>query len=162
MMNFVEIKNAIRLKTLPFIGKGSSRKVYDLENGYVVKVAMNSKGIAQNKTEVNIYEEDINDYYAMDIFANIHSYSEDFKIIIVEKCTKVKNIKMVKQLLDNIDSIEIERNFIDLITEISSRYGLINNDISRPSSWGLNSQNKPVLIDYGLTHDVYYKNYANY
>ncbi|HHX11997.1 MAG TPA: hypothetical protein GX731_04185, partial [Clostridiales bacterium] len=31
-----------------FIGSGSGRRVYDLGNGYVVKVAKNNRGIAQN------------------------------------------------------------------------------------------------------------------
>ena len=37
-----------------YIGSGSSRNVFDLGNGYVMKVAKNIAGIAQNKSEYRI------------------------------------------------------------------------------------------------------------
>jgi hypothetical protein len=157
---FDSIKRRIKLKELSLIGRGSSRKVYDLNDGTVAKIAMNEKGIAQNKTEARIFEEDNGDCYPIKIFANIYSYSDDYKILIMEKCSKIKGMKILKSHLNNPDNNEIESCFNDLIQEIYDRHDLGKSDLLKPSSWGLNSQNDLVLIDYGLTIKVFNKYYT--
>lgn len=54
-----------------YIDAGSSRAVYDLKNGFVLKVAFTSEGQEQNKTEVRLYEEMKNS-----IFATIAEYGK--------------------------------------------------------------------------------------
>ena len=46
-----EITQIIRELNLMFLAMGSSRKVYVLDKEYVLKVATNDAGIAQNRTE---------------------------------------------------------------------------------------------------------------
>ncbi|UVI28641.1 hypothetical protein [Paenibacillus spongiae] len=47
-------KNKLRLK-YTVIGSGKTRIVYDLENGYVVKVALSKKGLTSNQKELHLY-----------------------------------------------------------------------------------------------------------
>jgi len=63
-IDFNEISLNIKRRYYKFIGIGSGRIVYDLENGYVVKVANNNKGIAQNKTEYKISLSDNTNLFA--------------------------------------------------------------------------------------------------
>ena len=57
---FNQIKLNIKRGYYRYIGSGSGRQVFDLENGYVVKVAKNKAGIAQNKSEYKISYIDVN------------------------------------------------------------------------------------------------------
>jgi len=157
MINFQNFKK--ELKSLPLIGKGTSRKVYDLGNGTVAKVATNVKGIAQNKQETEIYEEDSSDYYSLKLFAIVYDHNENYSIIIAEKCIKIKSIKQLKILLDDTDGEETEIHYENTIEELFHRFQLGKRDLKRPSSWGLNSKNEPVLIDYGLTGQVWEEHY---
>ena len=157
MTNFKELKK--ELKSLSLIGKGTARKVYLLGNGTVAKVAINAKGVAQNEQEVSIFEENLRDCYSLKFFATIYEYSKDYSIIIMEKCTKIKSLKQLKILLDETNGEETEVHYRDTIQEIADRFKLGRQDLERPSSWGLNSKNEPVLIDYGLTESVYNKHY---
>lgn len=149
--------------------KGSSRVVTLLGN-YVIKNSknnkINSKGVAQNRAEFELYTNDKNDMYGMNIFNNIISHSEDFKSLICEKCTKVPSIKFVKEYFyklkndEGLDYNNKEEAFNDVITELFMTYNLGLGDLRRPSSWGINSDGKVVLIDYGLTLNVYEEYYS--
>ena len=51
----LEEKIAFAEKTLPFLGKGSSRIVFAISSGKVLKIARNEKGLSQNKAEVEVW-----------------------------------------------------------------------------------------------------------
>jgi hypothetical protein len=69
-------------KFFPKAGKGSSRCVFDLGDGSVLKIAMNEAGIAQNKDEVDIHRK-IND---PNVVAQIYDYDKNgMKWIQMEK-----------------------------------------------------------------------------
>lgn len=74
------------LRTLKWIGSGSSRDVYLLPSKTkVVKVAQDGRGIAQNRAEVKIYETiDVAEYVA-----KIFYVSKSFSWIISEYCVEV-------------------------------------------------------------------------
>jgi len=152
MIDFRELRK--KLKSLPFIGEGSARKVYDLGNGKVAKVAINEKGNAQNRVEVRISKKDSKSEKPLNIFTQVFFHNSAFSIIIVEKCNQVKNLYEVKKLIDT-----EEAAYYKLMNEIERRYNLISNDLDKKSSWGMNSQNQPILIDYGFTRQVWQKYY---
>ncbi|WP_315076759.1 hypothetical protein [uncultured Clostridium sp.] len=129
-----------------YIGSGSSRKVFDLGNGYVIKVAKNRAGIAQNKSEYKISS---NDY--SDLFAKVIKASNNFNLLIMQKAIKIYNISYVlkyfnvrskNQLLNSKELQNIKRN-----------YNLLLSDLGRKSSWGI-INGRPVIIDYGFTREV--------
>ena len=53
-IDFRQIYSDIRRGFYKYLGVGSGRVVFDLENGNVVKVALNRRGIAQNEAEYKI------------------------------------------------------------------------------------------------------------
>lgn len=68
-----------------YIGSGSARKVYDLNNGFVLKIARNIKGIAQNEAEFLIFNES-----KLDLLARVYFVSDDYKYLIMKKAKPIK------------------------------------------------------------------------
>ena len=68
-----------------YIGAGSARKVYDLNNGFVMKIARNIRGIAQNEAEFLIF----NDEYSP-LLAKVYFVSDDYKYLIMRKAIEIK------------------------------------------------------------------------
>ena len=143
---FNQIKLDIARGYYKYIGSGSGRQVFDLENGYVIKVAQNKAGIAQNKAEYKISFDDNSD-----LFAKVMKISNDFKLLIMQKADKIYNILSVwtyfhvtskRELLNSKELQNIKRN-----------YNLVLSDFDRTSSWGM-INGRPVIIDYGFTRDV--------
>jgi len=77
---------------LPYMGVGSSRIVYALSTGKVLKIALNDKGVAQNQAEhevsrdpslkyigARVYETDPNYYWSVMEVAKIYESSTDLK-----------------------------------------------------------------------------------
>ena len=92
---FNQIMFDIRRGYYKYIGSGSSRDVFDLENGYVIKVAKNKAGIAQNKAEYKISDNDNSD-----LFAKVVQVSNDFSLLIMEKADEIYNISYVLKVFE--------------------------------------------------------------
>ena len=129
-----------------YIASGSGRQVFDLGNGYVIKVAINNAGIAQNKAEYKISS---NDHSSL--FAKVIQASNDFTLLIMQKADKIYNISHVLKYF-NVTSKRDLLNSKEL-QNIKSNYNLVLSDFDRTSSWGM-INGRPVIIDYGFTRDV--------
>lgn len=142
----------LRRGVYKYIGDGSSRKVFDLNNGYVIKIAKNKAGIEQNKNE---YKISISDNTAL--FAKVMYASENYEFIIMEKAKKVSNIFYVWNYFGVTNVID----FLSLykLQRIKYKYDLLLNDLNRASSWGWINGHM-VIIDYGYTKKVRQKYYA--
>lgn len=136
----------IRKKTYRYIGSGSGRYVFDLGNGYVVKVARNNKGIAQNEAESQISSVD-----SSNIFAKITQVSEDFRFLIMEKAVPIRNFTEVRKYFNVKSNRELFQ--LEEIKSIFPKHNLLLNDLYRPANWGM-INNRPVIIDYGFTRTV--------
>lgn len=134
-----------------YIGSGSCREVFDLGNGYVVKIAKNAAGIAQNKTEYYISR-----YDNSNLFAKVIDVSKNFEFLIMERADKVYNITEIWRYFD----VKSKKEMFDLkqIKNISQSYNLLLCDLNRQSSWGV-INGRPVIIDYGFTREVKEKYY---
>lgn len=163
------------------LGSGSGRIVYDVDDNYVLKLAKNNKGIAQNREEKSICA--YNDYD--DILANVIDSSDNDVWILSEKAKKI-NKRRFKTLtgFELIDVYYYLRNFIDenngrkslfniddevkyqldnddfinRLKALIMDYSLSAGDMGRPSTFGeINRDGKPtvVLTDYGLSDEVY-------
>lgn len=126
-----------------YIGEGSSRQVFDLNNGYVIKLAKNNAGIEQNRVESYI---SINDNSS--IFAKVLYYSRDYSYIIMPKARKIDDISYVFDYL----GVRNKREFFNLrfIRRLMDKYDLLSGDLVRKSSWGV-INGKIYMIDYGFT-----------
>ena len=134
-----------------YIGSGSGRKVFDLENGYVIKVAKNMAGVAQNKVE---YQISFNDN--SNLFAEVIEVSRDFKFLIMKKADRINNFSHVLKYFNVSNSREFVR--LKEMQTIKWKYDLLLVDLCRKSSWGI-IDGIPVIIDYGFTRQVRRKYY---
>jgi len=145
-VDFDQIKANIRDGAYKSIGSGSGRRVFDLDNGYVVKVAKNKKGLAQNEAEYQISSKSNSV-----LFAKILQVSEDYHMLIMQKAEVIKHISEVWGYFN----VESNRGlyYVEEIRQISSEYNLLMADLYRPVNWGrINS--KLVIIDFGFTRRV--------
>lgn len=134
-----------------YIGSGSSRNVFDLGNGYVMKAAKNIAGIAQNKSEYRISSMD-----SSNLFAEVIRVSENFNILIMRKAYKIKDFW---DILDYFKVGSGEELFsLREFQDIQYKYNLLSSDLSRTSSWGM-INGRPTIIDYGFTREVREKYY---
>jgi len=129
-----------------YIGSGSGRKVFDLGNGYVVKVAKNMAGIAQNRVEHQISLRDNSN-----LFAKVIEVSGDFQFLIMEKADRINNFSHVLKYFNVSNNRELVR--LKEMQTIQWKYNLLLADLCRNSSWGI-IDGVPVIIDYGFTAQV--------
>lgn len=156
------------------LGEGSSRKVF-LYDGNVIKIAKNTKGIAQNTLEAYIY----NKYPAgQNILAEIIEWHPKFYWIKMEKAEPLeseeefteitgipwkifksyskKELKDIKKL--DLPNEKAEQFFKDSIN-IKQKLNLIGGDFFKPKHWGKTPDGRLVLIDYGANRNIYDKYY---
>lgn len=129
-----------------YIGSGSSRYVFDLRNGYVVKVAKNMAGIAQNQNEYAI-----SCYDNSDLFAKVAQASNNFYFLIMEKADKIDNISEVFKYFKVNGKKELFH--LKKLQNIKRNYNLLLGDFDRKSNWGI-IKGRPVIIDYGFTREI--------
>ena len=150
-VDFDIISSNIRQKKYRFIGAGSGRSVFDLEDGYVVKVAINRRGFAQNRVESHISSVD-----QTSLFAKITDVSDDFRLLIMEKAELINSIFDVWKFFE----VKNKREFwgLESIQYVISEHDLLFVDLCRTVNWGMIGD-RPVIIDYGFTSAVKRKYY---
>lgn len=166
------------------ISSGSARIVYEIDNEKVLKLAKNTKGLAQNEAEGN-------DWYLQKIgcFAKIYDVDENYLWIEMQKarrataadfrrltghpfeflCGFVNYVHSLysrrwqthvdKKLYEEfMNSEEYEYSLFSELYEYLANYGLESiGDIKKASSWGVVSENNTeylVLVDFGITDYV--------
>lgn len=168
------------------ISSGSSRIVYKIDDTKVLKLSKNKKGLAQTETEINWG----NDSYFGSILAEVFHYSEDnlwVEMELARKVTKNDFIRIVgvpifevwKYLTDiyaqnnrkkshyklspEIKEQLDENEFVQDLTEFMLQMGAQAGDFGRLNSYGLvkrDGHESIVLIDYGLTGEIYDNYYS--
>ncbi|MBN7576531.1 MULTISPECIES: hypothetical protein [Clostridium] len=151
-IDFDKIMFNIKQGYYKYIGSGSGRKVFDLGNGYVLKIAKNKAGIAQNKAEYIISDND-----HTKLFAKVIQVSSDFSLLIMQKASKISDILYVWKYFNVSNRDEFLKT--QELQEIKKNYRLLLGDFCRKSSWGM-IDGKPVIIDYGFTREVVEKHYS--
>ncbi|MDF2941747.1 MAG: hypothetical protein K0S01_605 [Herbinix sp.] len=151
-VDFDNIRLNIKKESYDLIGTGSGRRVFDLNNGYVVKMAKNRKGIAQNKVEYQI-----SSTAHTKIFAKVLAVSDDFIYLIMEKAEKINYISDVWKYYHVRNNRELFR--LNEFRNLTSKYGLLLPDLCRPYSWGLIG-GRPTIIDFGFTKEVRRRYYS--
>jgi uncharacterized protein YpmB len=164
-------------KNLKHLSSGSARIVYLTPEKTVVKLAKNDKGIAQNKAEASI---DISSKYLNKVLSSAKnnswievSYLDKISDKEFKKMTGIDfedfgeciryGLKSVthhsKDKPSNFDKVS-ESEIFQQMKKIGKKYNLMPGDIARISSWGA-KDNNPVLIDAGLTKEVFDDYYAS-
>lgn len=135
-----------------YLGEGIARKVFAIDDEYVIKIAKGVDGFFQNQVENYVYKNVNNTLlsYLCPIVA-FHP-----RIILMKRAKPLSKFNHNKRI--NLNTIREEKNSATDLSYLADRYYLYYNDIISSSSWGeLNKKN--VLIDYGctsVTGDRYY------
>jgi len=176
-------------ENLKRIASGSSRIVYMIDDEKVLKLAKNKKGIAQNEAEISyggdytldgivaeVYESDENALWLeMQLAKKITPISfkqitgwdfNDYANIIYNYGIESGNAGRYaskKSVPDELTEKAWEDDFTRGIFDYIGNYGVPAGDLTRLSTYGIVSENgtdSVVIIDYGLTHDVYKSFYS--
>jgi len=154
------------------LSSGSSRMVFETSDGYIVKLAKNEKGLAQNGVEsspsmrskhVNgAIESDAEDIWIMAEKADKLSVEEfedltdisfdDFSQAIMYDLRNLSKSTSSKKP-KNFDEIS-KNEFYKDIHRVGSKYNLIPGDLSRISSFK-KIKDRVVLVDSGLSREIY-------
>lgn len=168
-----------------YIGKGSSRITFQIDDEKVLKLAFNGKGVAQNKEEdraygtifPKIYESDDNGLWIISEFV-LPCKAQDFKHCFgltfkefqsfISSCGKYRFGKNFWNPMPEEKWIELIENNKELaeFDDYIGNYGhIVCGDMERICNYGLtkrNGQPTIVLLDSGLTEDVYYTHYKKW
>jgi len=159
-------------KNLKHLSSGSARIVYSTNKNTIIKMAKNDKGIAQNKAEAN---PKMKSKYLNDILSHAKNHAW-IEVGHLDKISEKEFKKMtgldfedfgdsirygLKNVSGNTDK-EKPKNFTQVekseiykeLKEVGNKFKLMPGDLARISSWGTKN-GKPVLIDAGLTKDVF-------
>jgi len=159
-------------ENLKHLSSGSSRIVYLTSDKTIVKLAKNDKGIAQNKAEAN---PEMKSKYLNEIIKHAKNFSW-IETHYLDKITTTEFEEMtgldfdqfgesirygLKAVSGNSDMekpeefSKVEKSDIyKEVKKIGEKFKLMPGDLARISSWGT-KDGRPVLIDAGLTADVY-------
>ena len=159
-------------ENLKHLSSGSSRIVYSTDDGTIIKLAKNDKGIAQNEAEANpkMKSKFLNEIIS---HAKNHSWIQTHFLdkIHVREFKEMTGLDFnefgdsirygLKDVSGNTDK-EKPKSFdkvskSDIYKElyrIGEKFKLMPGDLARISSWGT-KDGRPILIDAGLTQDVY-------
>lgn len=157
---------------LKHLSSGSSRIVYLTPGKTIIKLAKNDKGIAQNRAEANPA---MKSKYTNKVLSCAKNYSW-MEVPYLDKITTTEFKQMtglefddfgesirfgLKDVSGNSDQ-EKPKNFEEVaksdiykeVRDVGEKFKLMPGDIARISSWGT-KEGHPVLIDTGLTKDVF-------
>ena len=153
-----KLSSKVIAKRYEFLGEGMCRKVYSINEDYVVKVAKIYGGRYQNAIENHVYA------HASEKFIKYLCpivWFEPDKII-MKRAIPLSN--SIKDKYIDLKTIRTEKKSYADLTKLTKKFILDPEDIISTSSWGiLNNEN--VLIDYGCTTylgDAFYTTFYNY
>jgi hypothetical protein len=171
-------------RNLQRISSGSSRVVYKVDDTKVLKLAKNKKGLAQNEVEIEygnyydlqdivakVFESDNDNLWVemelarkvtpkvfMEVVGvDFNEYCKTLRYYHGEVMGNNRSRMFSQSKPDNYDEMW-ENEFIYDILNFVGNYDAPVGDLCRLSTYGMvnrNGQNHVVMIDYGLTSDVY-------
>ena len=158
------------LQHLPGLGQGSSRRTFQLGNSSkVLKVAVNTAGLAQNKAEVDVYTNPVTKRVVTKTF----DFEPNYGWLVAEAVRPIdytdsdeawfyKKVGLpwntyIKFLHAN---KETNNPFVLGIRSIMKATGLLVGDIAVMYHYGKTADDRMVLLDYGYTEEVKDKHYG--
>jgi len=129
-----------------YLGEGISRKVFAIDDDYVIKLAKDSDGYHQNRVEQYVYTQ-VNEHLRKYLCPLILFTP---KCIIMTRAQPLSEI--IKDKSVNIKTIRQEKTACRDLNYLAKKYYLLYDDIIDTSSWG-KLEDENVLIDYGCTSE---------
>lgn len=116
-------------------GCGTNRIAYE-KNGYIFKIAINSKGITGNHSEYNLSDQ-LQPYVT-------ECYDNNGLILIAEKVT----------VMDRSDTKYYEDKMYKILKKISHTFILSDIGLRSFLNWGINSEGDPIILDYAYLRPI--------
>lgn len=159
-----------------FLGEGSSRTAFQINENLIIKVAHNDKGVAQNKVEMSpdVQRECVNNAVVADaegkwiIFHSTEELNkEKFKELVGFTFETFMNA-LFYAMNNESDKWSEPREFAEIkchplflcLANLVFNSQLLIGDLDKISSWGI-LNGKPVLRDAGLDKDTFKKYYKD-
>ena len=162
------------------IGKGSSRAVFQIDDTRVLKLAINMKGVAQNKAEVMVYNQapdktfmpiiyndsDMESYFYVISEYVLPADKEDFYNVIDFPFYRLSSAISHNNIESLMEEYEEQPKAYELLKYLltMSNMGVDIYDWTTISNWGLTKRNGReviVTLDNGFTTDVANNFYGN-
>lgn len=156
-------------KNLEELGFGSSRSVYRLTGTRVIKIANTlSKGVAQNKAEMDIFT----DPQTAPIVTKIFDYDTKFRWLISEVVRPLREQEDFQEIIgitwpdfyeiltqtyeipDNWDLDDEQTEFLNSALSLGTKNKLMSGDLAVLGHWGKTADGRLVILDYGYTREV--------
>lgn len=167
---------------LETLGTGSSRRAFLLSGKYVLKVALNEKGLAQNQAEVDVYTNP----QSQAVVAKVYSFDPKYQWLISDLVKPITDVSEFEQLsgidwrsfCDKVNrgmknkAVEPDDPaFVKSVVNTALKNNLLRGDIAQQdhghdpsqdvlSHWGKTPDGRLVLLDYGFTHEVWASHYS--
>lgn len=143
---------------LSFVGGGSSRAVYRLNSGQVIKVARHDKGYAQNASECDVFDT----YGGLGLFADIIKRADSYLWVIQPMAEPLtKDDADFRHIVELVHHIEQSREYRSDNEFMNKMYGFLKEtewkylqDFKKHDSFGrINGEIR--IIDYGMNNEAY-------
>ncbi len=174
-MESTERLNTWARKQYKVLGRGSSRKVFELDADHVMKLATDQAGVDQNLVESHVaqkfhdlpitrvhYVAPKGVFLVVDLAHELNEehFKSQFGLEFQRFCRVISVYKQTRDTQTFWEVVSAYPNLEHLLKSLQS-HGLLMGDLGSPSQWG-DFKNKPVLLDYGATQDVWDKHYKRY
>ncbi|WP_409292565.1 hypothetical protein [Peribacillus sp. SCS-37] len=126
---------AVDILNLPYkkLGIGQNRMVFDMENGFVLKIPLSAVGAVSNRREFYLFNSsspEIKQY-----LCPVAEWGEGWVVMEKADCSQQHHTSSLRQLLS------MQSKFL--------KHKILPIDL-RPGNAGINKQGKVVIFDYGL------------
>lgn len=153
-------------KFLTISGEGSSRVVFILSGRFALKIAKKNSGIAQNKAEREAYEK----ISSKELVAKVYQHDKFDRWLISDLVKPLRTEEEFEQLTgDTFESLEEfltlvygkatypddASDFFESVVSLVDEADLEWGDLTVIDQWGKTTDGRAVVLDYGLTPDVY-------
>jgi len=160
--------NAYANSFLQKLGQGSSRAAYIFSSSKVLKIAINKKGIAQNKTEMDVFTNP----KTKPMISKVVDYEPEYTWLLADSVREFKSerdfeiaagISFDDFIYDVKDvkagRLETDNPLVMNTVNTMNSTDLLIGDIAIVEHWGKSADGRVVLLDYGFTKEVWEKYY---
>jgi hypothetical protein len=167
---------------LETLGTGSSRRAFLLSGKYVLKIALNEKGLAQNQAEMDVFTNP----QSQAVVAKVYGFDPKYQWLVADLVKPITNVDEFEQLsgidwrsfCDQVNrgmknkAVEpSDDKFVKSVVNTALKNNLLRGDIAQQdhghapsedvlSHWGKTPGGRLVLLDYGFTHEVWASHYS--
>lgn len=136
-----------------FLGIGTTRAVFKINQNIVLKVHLNKLGYLQSKKEYEIYNKmDCEKYKYM--LSKQYYVCEEFSVCEYAEPMECYNDAADVWCRDNLPFVYDECD-VDMLIDLLADEGIMIDDLSLSTNIGISKEGKLVFIDYGFTEDLY-------